>query len=393
MKKSDIFWQTFLNLEQEVLSLSNIIYIADHVHKIDSKTKAEKDIPNNHQLETYSPYLADLLVRCCIEIESISKELYFENGGSKSRGSIDLYFDTDCIALLEEKWKVSNKSVIVSCSKFDLISDDNVTLFPLLNANKRSKAYWAKCYQAVKHDRYNNLYLGNIKAVIQALAALYLLNIYYRNEKITVKHTGISTISMSFGSMVFSLSKPNDRYLIGVVNGDVFPDGLVAGDSPYILKYTDDSFWKIIEARQEGDNARNKYIAELPEMNDPEFLTILFNLDAKMKTDPNFKYMFFVELCKYRIKKRIPSSLPFAEKKRLLITSQEWNGSIRKKNKHLKENELNEQNIDSEIEHAGTLMGYEIMMRFEGNKMDAAFNGGYCEMVLDKGDVRYPSNA
>ena len=67
------------------------------------------------------------------------------------------YFDTDCIALFEEKWKVSNKSVIVSCSKFDLISDDNVTLFPLLNANKRSKAYWAKCYQAVKHDRANSL--------------------------------------------------------------------------------------------------------------------------------------------------------------------------------------------------------------------------------------------
>ena len=45
--------------------------------------------------------------------ESISKELYFREGGTKPDDK-DLYFDTDCLALLESKWSLSKKSVMVS---------------------------------------------------------------------------------------------------------------------------------------------------------------------------------------------------------------------------------------------------------------------------------------
>ena len=57
----------------------------------------------------YSMKIADLLIRTTVEIESISKELYFREGGTKPDDK-DLYFDTDCLALLESKWSLSKKS-------------------------------------------------------------------------------------------------------------------------------------------------------------------------------------------------------------------------------------------------------------------------------------------
>ncbi|MGL5257835.1 MAG: hypothetical protein ACRC76_12465, partial [Proteocatella sp.] len=174
MEKTNMFWQVYLNLEDEVLELSKYILFTDTTLKIDNQTKTPKLVDNKHHLEIYSPFIADLLVRCCVEIEAISKELYFDNGGTKIRGSKDIYFDTDCIALLNQNWNIEDKTVIISTSNFHFIKEENRILAPLKGADKRSKVYWSKSYQAVKHDRYNSLYLGNIKALLQSIAALYL---------------------------------------------------------------------------------------------------------------------------------------------------------------------------------------------------------------------------
>lgn len=58
----------------------------------------------NSQLETFSPHIADLLVRCCVQIEALSKELYFDIGGTKKRGDKNLFFDEDCLKLIDKKW-------------------------------------------------------------------------------------------------------------------------------------------------------------------------------------------------------------------------------------------------------------------------------------------------
>ena len=61
-------------------------------------------------------HIADLIVRCAVEIESISKELYKNLGGNmspidKERKPRDLYFDTDCLNLLEQHWTLSKKKL------------------------------------------------------------------------------------------------------------------------------------------------------------------------------------------------------------------------------------------------------------------------------------------
>lgn len=57
MKKSDIFWQTYLNLEKETIEVSKYIFFTDEVLVNDQgKIKSQSC---NTQLETFSPYIAD----------------------------------------------------------------------------------------------------------------------------------------------------------------------------------------------------------------------------------------------------------------------------------------------------------------------------------------------
>ena len=105
--------------------------------------------------------------------------------------------------------------------------------------------------------------------------------------------------------------------------------------------------------------------------------------------DPRQRVVPFWELAQYRLRKKIPTSLPFEERKKLLISSREWNGRIRQQNPHLDADGITEANIQAEIDHAGLLAGVELQQRFENLKIHKAFNEGYCELVLDTGDVRY----
>ncbi len=61
---NQLFWNAYRRLEKEVLALSEAIHFDDS------------------QLGVYSSKIGDLLVRTLIEIESLSKVLYFSNGGS-----------------------------------------------------------------------------------------------------------------------------------------------------------------------------------------------------------------------------------------------------------------------------------------------------------------------
>ena len=130
------------------------------------------------------------MIRTVVEIESISKELYFTNGGSKPNDK-DLFFDTDCIDLLENKWQLSKKQVLISASNLYLELNENTILTPLKKANKRgsSSSEWLRAYQAIKHNRAQNLKSGNLKHLIRSLRGIVLIKyllqklyIYFRKR-------------------------------------------------------------------------------------------------------------------------------------------------------------------------------------------------------------------
>ncbi|MFI3164111.1 MAG: hypothetical protein R3Y65_06730 [Bacillota bacterium] len=367
MDKSNLFWQTYLNLEKDVLSLSQYIFFTDETIK---NNQSHKCI---HQLQTYSPYISDLLVRCCVEIEAISKELYFDNGGTKQRGDKDVFFDTDCISLLNDLWKIDDVLVMVSSRNFNFTRDENKYLTPLKNAYKRSKTNWAKAYQSVKHDRYNSMHLGNISNVINAMAALYLLNVYNRNIVVQVNFSNIKTVDLSLGSQLFSLKIPNISQLW---EGNLTDDR----QSPYIAKYLNDYFTRIKRKQEKELQDMKNYLSNQPERNESGFIKMVNGCTNIMG--------WFTQLFIYRIHNIIPRALEFEEKKKLFITNPIWNGQVRMLNEPLKEEELTLENIDEEIAKAARFMGMETMRSFKNDWYSIAMKGD-CELVINKGNIKY----
>jgi hypothetical protein len=375
MNKTNLFWQVYLNLESEVLELSKYIFFTDK---------------NSHQLETYSVHIADLLVRVCVEVEAISKELYFDNGGIKPRGSKDIYFDEDCLALLSKLCKTVSKVVKIVATNFHLERVENKVLTPLKNAHKRSKIFWAKAYQAVKHDRFDSLHYGNVKALLQSMGALFLLNIYYRDIKLTTKYFELHRLDMGFGSKIFTLEVPSEENIIDVINGEEFKNKILKSTtSPYIAKYTDSAYKQIVEVRKKYYNDIDKYWKSQPELNEQAFIKQMQEAIEIEKKYPQNRVIPFWELCQYRLNKKVPNHLPFEERKRLFVQTREWKGQMRQINEHLKENELTPENIQAEINRAGVLAGMELDTLLRNEFDRKSFVDGYCEIVLDKGNVRY----
>ena len=308
MNKSEIFWQTYLNLERELLELSRYVYITDH-KPINDGTEVKEETCSS-QLETFSPHIADLLIRTCIEIEALSKELYFELGGEKKRGDPNLFFDEDCLKLIDIKCKTSKKVVIVSCSSFDLTNEQNYILKPLREAHKRQGTDWERAYQAVKHDRYSSISKGTVKNFLHALAALYLLNVYFRDDIFYTRYLDMNKLDLSMGSKVFSLRQPSQQHVIDAVNGIETVGNLSSDDSPYVMKFTDDIYKQVIQADKQARENRIKYFQSQPESQEQAFIEQLSQATETAKKDPTQRLMPMWELGIYRINKKIPRDLP-----------------------------------------------------------------------------------
>lgn len=383
MKKSDIFWQTYLMLEKELIDVSKYIYVTDEI-SINNKIQ-----PCTTQLETFSPHIADLIIRACIEIEAISKELYFDFGGEKQRGDTNLFFDEDCLKLVDEMCQTHKKIVLIVSPLFSLTKEKNKIFKPLKDAHKRKGTNWERAYQALKHDRYSSIHYGTIKNLIHALGALYLLNIYYKDIKLHSKYLEYNHLDLSLGSSIFSVQSPKQDYITAAINGIEIGEKLIADESPFVLKYTDKVYEELIELNKKSLQEKREYLLSQPELRDPIFLNIIEDELARKKENSHERFILSWELCKYRINKNIPASLPFDERKKRFVNSREWNGIIRMNNPHLSEEQLTPQNIQAEIDNAGVLAGMEIEERFMTVKMQKALYEGACELVLDKGNIKY----
>ncbi len=387
MERAQLFWQTYLKLEKEVLEIAKYIYIADEIMTYSSGDLVALGCKT--QLETFSPHIADLLIRTCVEIEAISKELYYKFGGTKTRGAKDLFFDEDCLKLIDIKCKTHNKVVMITCPNFNLTKEENLCFKPLKEAHKRQGTDWERAYQALKHDRYSSLNKGTIRNLLHAMGALFLLNIYLKDIKLTSKYLEARRLDFSLGSSIFSVKQPSDKYVINIINNQDEVGVLHADESPFVMKYIDSYYKDILDANQKELKEMMDYWLSQPELKEPEFIQQMEQAKEREHKDPRQRVVPFWELAQYRLRKKIPTSLPFEERKKLLISSREWNGRIRQQNPHLDADGITEANIQAEIDHAGLLAGVELQQRFENLKIHKAFNEGYCELVLDTGDVRY----
>lgn len=225
MNKTNFYWQVYKNLEREFLSLAEVIHIDDH------------------QLEeVYSMHIADLLMHTAVEVESLSKHLYLQNGGRKTDPT-KMHFDTDCIAHLNSLWNLESKVVLVVSPILFLEKDENLVLTPLRNAQYRqpNSAEWEKAYQAVKHDRAEALKpWGRLIYLLHSLAALYALNIYNRDAYYSnLSDFKGSNIDWGLGSELFSVKVSTESESHSIREG--YQKKADYDECIYITKHTDDS--------------------------------------------------------------------------------------------------------------------------------------------------------
>ena len=184
---NNLYWNVYRNLEREILVIADVIHVDDK------------------QIDTYSMKIADLLVRTATEVESISKELYRLNGGPESATGRHLYFDSDCINFLNQKWNICKKKVFLVSPYFYLESKENTEYTPLNDADQKGRNPWLNAYQAVKHDRANCLEQGSLRNLLQAMAGLFVLNIYYRDETLPLPKGMLADFDSSLSSQLFSI--------------------------------------------------------------------------------------------------------------------------------------------------------------------------------------------
>lgn len=237
MSAPDLYWPVYKNLEKEFLELTKYIHFSDD------------------QLGTYSMFIADLIVRCSVEIEALSKELYRMLGGNMSPTDLqgktrDLYFDTDCLGLLEKTWFLGKKQIMVSATSYYCTKPENKILTPLHKACNRgaSGSKWKQAYQAVKHDKRGSLKKASIENLLHAMGALYILNLYYQDEKIDLGRVYLNDRNFDnrLGSDIFSA---HYCHATSILPGQIMDDSCIISlpadeleKSIYIIKIDDVSF-------------------------------------------------------------------------------------------------------------------------------------------------------
>lgn len=239
-----LYWQVYKNLEKEFLGLADVIHVDDK------------------QLEVYSMKIADLLIRTVVEIEAIAKELYLSNGGVIVPDN-EMFFDTVCMKHLDSLWNLEKKVVLVVCPSLYLKEEKNKILKPLHKATRRgtSSASWNKAYQAVKHNRVRELTKGNIKNLLVALAALYVLNLYLKDDKMDkVSQGDMKNIDSSFGSELFAV-KVHDPH--GIRTDGVYIKNTDYDECVYIYDYESDFKRKATDAMKALNDYSNKEIQKI----------------------------------------------------------------------------------------------------------------------------------
>lgn len=192
-KKAALYWNAYELFEKEIIDLSLYVFFDD------------KNIVSG----IHSMKIADLILRIATFIESISKDIYLENGGTGERDRI--LYDNVCLRAISQKWELRKREILltlntgsISKKKYKVFTPLNYTKTKLWKKIKVPVYSWNEAYQALKHNlieaipRYANLYnLLNIAAMF------YLLVIYYDDKEYYLGSAAVPE-SISFNNKLFA---------------------------------------------------------------------------------------------------------------------------------------------------------------------------------------------
>lgn len=377
MEKSDMFWQKYLHLEKDFLEIADNILITDVLRTMINGTEHIEN--NENQLSCYSPKICDFIVECCVEIESISKELYFDNNINIGKNK-NVHFDYECLAYFEKNWHINEKNVNIISPIFELHNIENRKIKPLernvKDENGTLKTNWNISYQAVKHDRYNALSKGTIKSAYFSLAALYLLNIYMKNINIRIGYDKIKSFDYTFSSNLFSTEKPIDNGMLWYKNEAKH------SSSPLIYKYTDLSEKVLKEKQEEDEENKIEWINSQPECSDDVFNKyVLKEMKNPSSKKQNWNIIEFI--VDKRIRDIVLTSDDFEGQKEKLIKTYGWKLYLYN-NKRIDNNIITKENIEEMIEHVVMHEYLSLIRSFRKSGWEDLAQTYACNLRIDK---------
>ena len=151
------YWQYYLSFEEDIDRIFRYIE------------------PSEHNLSVYSVELTRLYLAICSEIDVLLKAYCKLLDASFSPSKINEY---------AEVVVSSNKGL---CSETVKLQRFGLSMTPFSDWESLSTPVWWKKHNGVKHNRGINFKDANLGNVLNSFSALYLLNLYYYNERSSIE--------------------------------------------------------------------------------------------------------------------------------------------------------------------------------------------------------------
>lgn len=179
--RGSVYWSTYKIIEQEIIDLSYSITFDDC------------------QAGAYSNKILDLIVRICINIESLYKDICraefskTETTIGKTASKVVDYFGLTSKMLYVRNENFCFCKILREIMPFDY------------NAKDENDFYSVHC--ELKHDRLKNARKANIRTMLLALGAFYILNVIYDDRITPIQNNVYGTevpFDFSYNTNIFS---------------------------------------------------------------------------------------------------------------------------------------------------------------------------------------------
>ena len=186
---NNFYWPVYKHLEKELIELSFSVHFDD----IQFEYISDRDNPDKYiKTPPYPVKIGELLIRCATEIEALIMELT-QDEGTETEIKKKPYFNKERgitpgnrITYLESIMGLKEKKVQVICSNMFFSNRENKFFAPF-EYEKGSADDYISAYNAIKHNRnVNTIYKANIRILLRAFAALYILNLHFRYKDFSV---------------------------------------------------------------------------------------------------------------------------------------------------------------------------------------------------------------
>lgn len=152
-KVTPIHWNYFLALEEDVAHLARFLELT------------------TANFESYSIELGRMLFAAASEVDVVAKQYCQQINPEARAGNITSY-----------KTAITNRHPLFNSIKVHM-PRFGLTLEPWANWAGKSQPLWWRAYNKVKHERHEHFAEANLKNTLNAVAALYVMLIFFYREE------------------------------------------------------------------------------------------------------------------------------------------------------------------------------------------------------------------